>query len=173
MLNHIDIIGRVIREPELRVTPNGVSTVTIAVAVERDSNQRDERGYRLSDIFNCIAWRQTADYVGKYIHKGDFVGVSGRLQIRSYTDRDGNRRDSVEISADNVYSVGNRRDADGNGTYGGNADNGYGNNSGYNRGNSNYGGNSSNFGGYDAPSSVHPASSGFQELGDDDGELPF
>ena len=167
MLNHIDIIGRVIREPELRTTPNGVNTTSFAVSVERDSSQRDERGYRLSDIFNIVTWRQTAEYASKYIHKGDNVGVSGRLQLRSYTDRDGNKRDSVEIVADNVYSVGNRRDVDsgnfsqdgfsGNNTYGGN----------------NYGGNQGGYNpnpGYSRSSA--PAGS-FSDLSDDDGELPF
>ena len=165
MLNHIDIIGRVIREPELRTTPNGVNTASFAVSVERDSSQRDEKGYRLTDIFNIVTWRQTAEYSSKYIHKGDNVGVSGRLQIRSYTDRDGNKRDSIEIVADNVYSVGNRRD---NGDV---WDGGY---TGSNNGGSSYGGNQggSNFdSGYGRGNA--PARGGFSDLNDDDGELPF
>ena len=165
MLNHIDIIGRVIREPDFRTTPNGVNTTGFAVSVERDSNQRDERGYRLSDIFNIVTWRQTAEYTSKYIHKGDYVGVSGRLQIRSYTDRDGNKRDSIEIVADNVYSVGNRRDSSENAGYG---------STGYSSPNTyspayqqqpSYG--------YDnAPKSTAPTD-GFAEMDDGDGELPF
>lgn len=166
MLNHIVIMGRLTRDPELRYTQSQTAVTSFSVAVDRDFQSR-ESGERQTDFINCVAWRTTGEFVNKYFRKGSMIVVSGRLQIRQYQDRDGNNRTAAEVVADNVYFGESRRDGER-----GNADNGYTGNSGYNRG-SNYGGNTTNYGGYDAPSSVRPASSGFHELGDDDGELPF
>ena len=150
MLNHITIMGRLTRDPELRTTQSGVSVASFTAAVDRDFGGRDG-SERQTDFIDCVAWRQTGEFVSKYFHKGSMIVVSGRLQSRKWQDRDGNNRTNWEIVADNVYFGESRRD------------------SGENRGDS--------YGAYDgrssAPAAPAPAPSAFAELGDDDGELPF
>ena len=172
MLNHIVIMGRLTRDPELRRTGSGVAVASFTVAVDRDFGGRDG-GERETDFIDCVAWRQTGEFVSKYFTKGRMAVVSGRLQIRSWTDKDGNKRRTAEVVADNVYFGDSKRDGDNsNSSYGGNA---YGGNSSY--GNNNYGGSSYNnapapsYGGYTAPASA-PASD-FAMLEDDDAQLPF
>ena len=160
MLNHIDIMGRLTRDPELRTTQAGVSVTSFTVAVDRDFGGRDG-GERQTDFIDCVAWRQTGEFVSKYFHKGSMIVVSGRLQSRKWQDRDGNNRTSWEINVDNVYFGESRRDGEANrsDSYSySNSNNSYGGNSGYSGGNS---------------YSSAPAASAFAELGDDDGELPF
>ena len=173
MLNHITIMGRLTRDPELRRTGCGVAVASFTVAVDRDFGGRDG-GEKETDFIDCVAWRQTGEFVSKYFTKGRMIVVSGRLQIRSWTDKDGNKRRTAEVVADNVYFGDSKRDEGGasygGNTYGGNA---YGGNS---YGNNNYGGNSYNapapsYGGYSAPASA-PASD-FAMLEDDDAQLPF
>ena len=172
MLNHITIMGRLTRDPELRRTGSGIAVASFTVAVDRDFG-KNENGEKETDFIDCVAWRNTAEFVSKYASKGRMVAVSGRLQIRGWTDKDGNKRRTAEVVADNVYFGDSRRDADnGNSSYGGST---YGGNS---YGGNSYGGSSygapapaGGFGGYAAPASA-PASD-FAMLEDDDAQLPF
>ena len=102
MLNHITIMGRLTRDPELRRTGSGVAVASFTVAVDRDFSGK-EGGEKETDFIDCVAWRQTGEFVSKYFTKGRMAVVSGRLQIRSWTDKDGNKRRSAEVVADNVY----------------------------------------------------------------------
>ena len=162
MLNHITIMGRLTRDPELRRTGSGVAVASFTVAVDRDFSGRDG-GERETDFIDCVAWRQTGEFVSKYFTKGSMMVVSGRLQIRNWNDKDGNKRRTAEVVADNVYFGESKRNSDG-GNYAGNS---YGGNT--------YGGNTYNaptpsYGGYSAPAA--PASD-FAMLDDDDAQLPF
>ncbi len=162
MLNHITIMGRLTRDPELRRTGSGIAVASFTVAVDRDFGGRDG-GERETDFIDCVAWRQTGEFVSKYFTKGSMIVVSGRLQIRGWTDKEGNKRRSAEVVADNVYFGESKRDS-GNSNYGGNA---YGGNNSY----SAPAPAASGFGGYSAPASA-PASD-FAMLEDDDAQLPF
>ena len=156
MLNHITIMGRLTRDPELRRTGSGVAVASFTVAVDRDFASR-ESGERETDFIDCVAWRQTGEFVSKYFTKGRMAVVSGRLQIRSWTVKDGNKRRTAEVVADNVYFGDSRREGDaGNSSYGGNT----------------YGAAPAapSYGGYSAPAA--PASD-FAMLDDDDAQLPF
>ena len=102
MLNHITIMGRLTRDPELRRTGSGIAVASFTVAVDRDFSGRDG-GEKETDFIDCVAWRQTGEFVSKYFSKGRMAVVDGRLQIRSWTDKDGNKRRSAEVVADNVY----------------------------------------------------------------------
>jgi len=164
MLNHITIMGRLTRDPELRRTGSGIAVASFTVAVDRDFGGRDG-GERETDFIDCVAWRQTGEFVSKYFTKGRMIVVSGRLQIRSWTDKDGNKRRTAEVVADNCYFGDSKRDSDGGSSYGGNT---YGGNS-YGNAYSAPAGN--NYGGYSAPASA-PASD-FAMLDDDDAQLPF
>ena len=166
MLNHITIMGRLTRDPELRRTGSGIAVASFTLAVDRDFSPKDG-GERETDFIDCVAWRQTGEFVSKYFTKGRMAVVSGRLQIRNWNDKDGNKRRSAEVVADNVYFGDSRRDDQGSASYGGNA---YGGNS--------YGGGygapapaAGGFGGYAAPSA--PSASDFAMLDDDDAQLPF
>ena len=176
MLNHIVIMGRLTRDPELRRTGSGLPVASFSVAVDRDFG-KNENGEKETDFIDCVAWRNTAEFVSKYASKGRMVAVSGRLQIRSWTDKDGNKRRTAEVVADNVYFGDSRRDAEG-GSYGGNTyggnsygGNSYGKQGGYNGGNSYGQQQPGGFGGYAQPASA-PASD-FAMLEDDDAQLPF
>ena len=174
MLNHITIMGRLVRDPELRRTGSGIAVASFTVAVDRDFGGRDG-SEKETDFIDCVAWRQTGEFVSKYFTKGRMIVVSGRLQIRSWTDKDGNKRRTAEVVADNCYFGDSRRDSDNSGSsYGGNAygGNNYGGNSYGN--NNNYGGYNApapSYGGYSAPA-ANPASD-FAMLEDDDAQLPF
>lgn len=102
MLNHITIMGRLTRDPELRRTNSGVAVTSFTVAVDRDYSGKDG-GEKETDFIDCVAWKNTAEFVSKYFSKGRMAVVSGRLQIRSWNDKDGNKRRSAEIVADNCY----------------------------------------------------------------------
>ena len=165
MLNHIVIMGRLTRDPELRYTQSQVAVASFTLAVDRDFSGRDG-GERQTDFIDCVAWRQTGEFVSKFFTKGSMAVVSGRLQLRDWTDRDGNKRRSAEVVADNVYFGESKRSRDDNGgAYRANS------NGGHNYANSSYGGSSFD-GGYP---SFDSASSGgaFSDLSDTDGELPF
>ena len=110
MLNHITIMGRLTRDPELRRTGSGIAVASFTVAVDRDFASR-ESGERETDFIDCVAWRQTGEFVSKYFTKGRMAVVSGRLQIRSWTDADGNNRRTAEVVADNVYFGDSKREA--------------------------------------------------------------
>lgn len=169
MLNHIVIMGRLTRDPELRRTGTGIAVTSFTVAVDRDFAPKDG-GERETDFIDCVAWRSTGEFVSKYFTKGSMAVVSGRLQIRSWTDKDGNKRRSAEIVADNVYFGESKRSEQRSGgydalapSYGGSAPA------------PSYGGYNApaapSYGGYSAPSAA-PASD-FAMLEDDDAQLPF
>jgi len=162
MLNHITIMGRLTRDPELRRTGSGIAVASFTVAVDRDFGGRDG-GEKETDFIDCVAWRQTGEFVSKYFTKGSMIVVSGRLQIRNWTDKEGNKRRSAEVVADNVYFGESRRSAESTASYGGNT---YGGNS---YGNA-YAAPAPSYGGYSAPAA--PASD-FAMLEDDDAQLPF
>lgn len=109
MLNHIAIMGRLVRDPELRRTGNGTAVASFCVAVDRDFSGD---GQKEADFINCVAWRQTGEFVSKYFTKGKLIAVSGRLQMRSYTDKDGKKRTAAEVVADHCYFGGSKQDAD-------------------------------------------------------------
>ena len=155
MLNHITIMGRLTRDPELRRTGSGIAVASFTLAVDRDFSPKDG-GERETDFIDCVAWRQTGEFVSKYFTKGRMAVVSGRLQIRSWTDKDGNKRRTAEVVADNVYFGDSKKD-EGGSSYAGN----------YNT----YGSAPAPaYGTYSAPSA--PASD-FAMLSDDDAQLPF
>ena len=160
MLNHIVVMGRLTRDPELRYTQSQIPVASFTVAVDRDFGNRDG-AERQTDFIDCVAWRHTAEFVSKYFVKGSMAVVSGRLQIRDWTDRDGNKRRNAEIVADNVYFGESKRRDD-------NAGGGYSRPAAPQSAPSSYGNQS--YGGYD---SVPKSDSAFAELDDGDGELPF
>ena len=149
MLNHITVMGRLVRDPELRRTGSGVAVASFTVAVDRDYSPKDG-GERKTDFINCVAWRQTGEFISKYFTKGRMIVVDGRLEMRDWTDREGNKRTSAEINVDNAYFGDSKRDGDNGGSYSAPA--------------------ASGFGGYSAPAA--PASD-FAMLDDDDAQLPF
>ncbi len=153
MLNHITIMGRLTRDPELRRTGTGIAVASFTVAVDRDYSGRDG-GERETDFIDCVAWRSTGEFVSKYFTKGSMIVVSGRLQIRSWTDKEGNKRRTAEIVADNCY-FGESKRSDSAPAYNANA----------------YAAPAAPaYGGYAAPAA--PASE-FTMLEDDDAQLPF
>ena len=152
MLNHITIMGRLTRDPELRRTGNGVAVASFTVAVDRDFNPKD--GEKETDFIDCVAWRHTGEFVSKYFTKGRMIVVSGRLQIRNWTDKEGNKRRSAEVVADNCY-FGDSKKGDG-------SEPDY--NDGYSGGE--YAG---SYGG----GSYEPQGGDFAQLDDDDAQLPF
>ena len=145
MLNRIVIMGRLTRDPELRRTQSGTPVTSVRLAVDRDFKSQD--GAKQADFFDVVAWRQTAEFVSKYFTKGRMAIVEGRLQSRDWQDKDGNKRTSIEIVADNFYFGDSKRDGQG-GDY---AAPSYGS---------------------PAESYAAPAGGGFAEL-EEDGELPF
>ena len=160
MLNHIVIMGRLVRDPELRRTGSGVAVASFRVAVDRDFVPKDG-GERKADFIDCVAWRQTGEFVSKYFTKGRMIIVNGRLEMRDWTDKEGNKRTSAEIVVANAYFGDNKRDD--NGSYNGNN---------YSAPANSYGSApANNYGSYSAPASA-PASD-FAMLEDDDAQLPF
>ena len=102
MLNHIVLMGRLTRDPELRQTGSGVAVASFCIAVDRDYSGKDG-GQKETDFIDIVAWRSTGEFVSKYFSKGRMAVVSGRLQMRKWTDSNGNKRTTAEIVADNVY----------------------------------------------------------------------
>ena len=172
MLNHIVIMGRLVRDPELRRTGTGIAVASFRVAVDRDYAPKDG-SERKADFIDCVAWRQTGEFISKYFTKGRMIIVDGRLEMRDWTDKDGNKRVAAEVVADNVYFGDSKRDGEAPAYGGSYAGNSYGGNS-YGAGSY-----SAPSGGYDAPASNAygaPSSAGpseFAEIDDVDGELPF
>ncbi len=166
MLNHITIMGRLTRDPELRRTGSGVAVASFRVAVDRDFAPKDG-GERKADFIDCVAWRQTGEFISKYFAKGRMIVVDGRLEMRDWTDKDGNKRTSAEVVVANAYFGDSKRDSDG-GSYAGNSsyagNNAYGSSGGYSAP-------APSYGSYAAPASA-PASD-FAMLEDDDAQLPF
>ena len=148
MLNHITLMGRLTRDPELRYTASQVPVASFTLAVDRDFGGRDG-GDKQTDFIDCVAWRQTGEFVSKHFSKGKMIVVSGRLQIRKWTDKDGNKRSTAEVVADNCYFGDSKKDGQENRPYMG--------------------------GGRKANDSEMAAmnASGFAMLDGDDSELPF
>ena len=163
MLNKVFIMGRLTRDPELRRTQTGTPVASFSLAVDRDFKDKST-GERTTDFIDVVAWRQTGEFVSRYFTKGRMAVVEGRLQMRDWTDKDGNKRRTAEVVADQVYFGDSKRDGDNGGFSGG-----------YSQGGYNQGGYAA--GGYSAPApSGYGAPMGgdqFAELSDDDGELPF
>ena len=155
MLNKIFLMGRLTRDPELRRTQTGTPVASFSLAVDRDFKDKST-GERTTDFIDVVAWRQTAEFVSRYFTKGRMAVVEGRLQIRDWTDKEGGKRRTAEVVADNIYFGDSKRDGDGGGY-----------STGFNQG------------GYSAPAAPSgygaPPADGdqFAELSDDDGELPF
>jgi single-strand DNA-binding protein len=101
MLNHIVIMGRLTAAPELRYTQSNTPVVSFTLAVDRDYQQGGSE--KQTDFIPCVAWRGTAEFVSKYFTKGSMAAVSGRLQLRDWTDKDGNKRRTAEVVADSIY----------------------------------------------------------------------
>ena len=149
MLNKVFIMGRLTRDPELRRTQSGTAVTSFSLAVDRDF--KSQSGEKETDFIDVVAWRSTAEFVSKYFTKGRMAIVEGRLQIRDWTDKDGGKRRSAEVVADNVYFGDSKRDGAGDAGYAP---------------------------AYSAPSAGYaPAASmgasAFAEIGEEDGELPF
>ena len=153
MLNHITIMGRLTRDPELRRTGSGVAVASFTLAVDRDFSGK-EGGEKEVDFIDCVAWRGTGEFVSKYFAKGRMAVASGRLQIRSWTDKDGNKRRTAEVVADNVYFADSKKEETSGSSYGAPANN-------YGTG--------SQYGGYAAPGGP----SDYAMLEDDEAQLPF
>ena len=155
MLNKIVIMGRLTRDPELRRTQSGTAVTSFSIACDRDF--KSQSGEKETDFIDVVAWRSTAEFVSKYFAKGRMAVVEGRLQIRDWTDREGGKRRSAEVVADNVYFGDSKRDSGGDfgGSYG--APPAYGAPAADRR----------------APAADFGGGSDFAEIGDEDGELPF
>ena len=110
MLNKIFIMGRLTRDPELRTTNSGTSVASFSLAVDR--NYKGADGEKETDFIDCVAWRSTAEFAAKYFTKGRMAVVEGRLQIRPWTDKEGNNRRSAEVLVDNMYFGDSKRDGD-------------------------------------------------------------
>lgn len=145
MLNHIVIMGRLGRDPDLRHTQTGTSVASFTLAVDRDFKDKNT-GERATDWIDVVAWRQTGEFVSRYFSKGRMAVVEGRLQMREWTDKEGNKRRSAEVVADNVYFGDSKRDGDSANTSTGYQEPGYG---------------------------VPHGQDQFSEIADDDGDLPF
>lgn len=155
MLNHITIIGRLVRDPEYRCTDAGVGWCNFTLAVDDDFKDKD--GTKQTDFIECTAWRKTSEYITKYQVKGSLVAVSGRMKSRKWTDKDGNKRTSWFVQVENAYGVGGKREDQQNNTYQG----GYQPGANYNA---------------PAPDYRQPpiyAEGEYAVLTDDDGQLPF
>lgn len=109
MLNKVFLQGRLVADPELRHTTNGVAVATFRLAVERDFKDK-QTGARQADFINVVAWRQTGEFASRYFGKGRMAIVEGKLQTREYTDRDGNRRYATEVIADSLYFGDSKRE---------------------------------------------------------------
>lgn len=162
MLNHIVIMGRLTRDPELRHTQSGIAVASFTLAVDRDF--QSQNGEKQTDFIDVVAWRQTGEFVSKYFSKGRMAVVSGSLQSRKWQDKEGNNRTSWEVQAQNIYFGDSKRDGD--------SGSGYQNRS--------YQNNSYQSGGYQSDNyrsgSAYTSpvtGSDFAELDDDDGDLPF
>jgi len=109
MLNRIIVMGRLTRDPELRHTQTGTAVASFSLAVDRDFKSK-ENGEKATDFIDVVAWRQSAEFVSRYFTKGRMAVVEGRLQIRDWTDKEGGKRRSAEIIAENVYFGDSKKD---------------------------------------------------------------
>ncbi|QEY34639.1 single-stranded DNA-binding protein [Caproiciproducens galactitolivorans] len=115
MLNIAVLMGRLVADPELRQTPNGVSVTSFTLAVDRSYAKQGKE--RQADFIDIVTWRSTAEFACKYFRKGQLVAVQGSIQTRSYTDKDGNKRKAFEVVADHVHFAESKKDSSNNNTY--------------------------------------------------------
>ena len=108
MLNVVALMGRLVADPELRHTPQGVSVTTFTIAVDRSFVRQGEQ--RQADFIDIVCWRSSAEFVCKYFQKGSLIAVNGSIQTRTYQDKNGNNRKAFEIVADNVHFAGEKKD---------------------------------------------------------------
>ncbi len=144
MINSVVLMGRLTYEPELRTTSSGISVLRFQMAVDRSYQSQGQD--RQADFIDCIAWRQTAEFISRYFHKGSMIAVEGSIQTGNYTDRDGNKRKSVEVVANQVSFCGSKAESQGN------------TNPAFSQ---------------PAPSYASADNSDFEEIVDDDDDLPF
>lgn len=146
MLNRIILMGRLTRDPDLRHTQSGTAVASFSLAVDRDFKDK-QTGEKTTDFIDIVAWRNTAEFVSRYFTRGRMAVVEGRLQLRDWTDKDGNKRRTAEVVAENIYFGDSKRDGD------------------------------SSYGGASTPTDDTYTQTAprdyFAELSDDDGELPF
>ena len=109
MLNKVILMGRFTRDPELRSTPQGTSTCAFSIAVDRNFVRQGEE--RKADFINCVAWRQTAEFISKYFRKGSMVALEGSIQTRSWDDQEGKKRYATEVIVNQVYFAESKRDS--------------------------------------------------------------
>ena len=145
MINMVALMGRLTYEPELRKTPSDVSVLRFQVACDRSYQRAGAE--RQADFIDCVAWRQTAEFISRYFHKGSMIAVEGTIQTSNYTDKNGNNRKQIEVLANNVSFCGSKSES----------------------------GNAAPVGGYNepAPSYASADNSDFEEIVDDDDDLPF
>lgn len=143
MINMVALMGRLTYEPELKTTPSGVSVIRFQVACDRSYQSQGQE--RQADFIDCVAWRQRAEFISRYFHKGSMIAIEGSIQTQNYTDKNGNNRKSVEVVANNVSFCGSKAD----------------------------GGTSAQEFSQPAPSYSSAATSDFEEIVDDDDDLPF
>ena len=145
MINMVALMGRLTYEPELRKTTSDVSVLRFQVACDRSYQRAGAE--RQADFIDCVAWRQTAEFISRYFHKGSMIAVEGTIQTSNYTDKNGNNRKQTEVLANNVSFCGSKSES----------------------------GNAASAGGYNepAPSYASADNSDFEEIVDDDDDLPF
>lgn len=148
MINMVALMGRLTYSPELRSTPNGLAVIRFQVACDRNY-QKDSQN-RQADFIDCVAWRQTAEFISRYFHKGSMIAVEGTIQTSNYTDKDGNKRKQIEVLANNVSFCGGKAENGSQGTQGAQ-------NEQYAQSNMN----------------IDYDNSDFEEIVDDDDDLPF
>lgn len=144
MINMVALMGRLTYDPELRSTPQGVSVIRFQVACDR--NYQKSGAERQADFIDCVAWRQTAEFISRYFHKGSMIAVEGSIQTSNFTDKNGQNRKQVEVVANNVSFCGSK------------AESGTTNNQAFAQ---------------PAPSYASASNSDFEEIVDDDDDLPF
>ena len=109
MINSVVLMGRLTYDPELRTTPNGISVVRIQLACDRNFQRSGEE--RKADFIDVTAWRQTAEFISRYFRKGSMIAVEGSIQTENFTDKDGNKRKSVQVVANNVSFCGSKAES--------------------------------------------------------------
>lgn len=112
MINLVALTGRLTYVPELKSTPSGVSVIRFQIACDRKYQAQGQE--RQADFIDCIAWRSTAEFISRYFHKGDMIGVEGSIQTSNYTDKNGNKRKQVEVLTDNVSFCGSKQQSNSN-----------------------------------------------------------
>ena len=171
-VNKVILVGNLGKDPELRYTPSGAAVATFSLATTNPF--KDKEGNKQTEWHNIVAWRQLAEICGKYLHKGKQVYIEGRIQTRSYDDRDGNKRYITEIVADQMQMLGGRDDKQGGGGYGGGQQQGGGQSYNQDQQQSSQGGQQSNQGQQQSNQGGQQSGGGFSDPAiNQDDEIPF